>query len=165
MLYDASVPLYERGLGGLRLILDKAELQAKRGGEAHLLALSIADRLNPVTSHVQAACRRAALDTRQVVGLESVRLPKTEPSFRSLFACIDATRHALAVIDRAAMDAVAADVISLGSAEKGTLRAMTGFEFLLTNSLPQFFFHLTNVYLILRANGIDLRKPDFLGGD
>lgn len=161
-LHEASIPICRRGLGGLRTVLDKAHQQSGGRDEARLLSLSVADRLNSASSHVHSACNRAAADIRRVIGEVAPGLPKPAATFSALGACIANAEAVLAGIDPATLDQAACEIVSFGSREKGTLRQMTGHEFILTNSLPQFFFHLTNVYVTLRYAGIALSKPDFL---
>lgn len=162
-LYEASVPVYRRGLTGLRTILEKAEGQAGEADPSRLLSLSIAERLSPVSAHVHSACSRAMMDTRRVLGVSGPRLPKPQSTFGSLYACIAETDRFLEGVRRDDLDRAGDGTVTVGPKKDGTVETTIGREFLLTNSIPQFFFHLTTIYVIFRSNGVALRKPDFLG--
>lgn len=164
-LYDASVPLYLRGLNGLLTILDKAAAHSAGGDPSALLGMPIAVKLNPMAGQVVSACNRAGRDPRMVLGQEVVKREKPEPTFSALKGRVAETMEFLRGIDVGEMNRAGDGSVTLGSKERGNLRSMNAVDFILMSSIPQFFFHLTTTYVILRHNGVALRKPDFLGSD
>lgn len=162
-LYEASIPLYQRGLSGLRVILARARTHSGDGSPDELLNSGIADRLNTLAGQVASACNRASADVRRVLGVATVRPKKSPRTFAELDTLIAQTVAFLDSVDAEILDAAASNQITIGSAEKGNARTIGSTEYVLLNSIPQFYFHLTTVYVILRYNGIPLRKPDFLG--
>lgn len=163
--HEATVPVFQRGLNGLRTILAKASNHTGGDEAPPILTKEIAERLRPLAGQVVSACNRAGTDTRRVLGRELLKLPKPDATYTALNARIAETMEYLATIDPAEMNAAASGTVTLGSAEKGNLRTMPSVDFILMSSIPQFFFHLTTIYVILRHNGVALRKPDFLGSD
>lgn len=164
-LYAASIPLFQRGLNGLRIMLGKAADHESAAGSGTLLDKEIAVRLRPLAGQVVSACNRAGNDTRRVLGREIPKAPKPDQTYAALNARVAETAAFVDSIDTAEMNRAGGGSITLGSAEKGNLRTMGSTDFMLMSSIPQFFFHLTTIYVILRHNGVALRKPDFLGSD
>lgn len=162
-LYEASIPLYNRGLNGLRLILGRARVHAGGDSESSLLTSGVDDRLNTLAGQVVLACHRAATDIRRVLGFEVGKRPKPPASFDDMDRLIGQTTALLDSVDADALNGVQGSKIAVGSAQKGTRRMIGATEFILLHSIPQFYFHLTTAYVILRYNGVPLRKPDFLG--
>lgn len=163
-LFDASIPLYQRGLNGLRIILEKGVEHQARTGASGAFVADGDGRLTPLAGHVVAACARPSIDLRRVLGREIVQRPPPEANVEALSARIAETGTFLETIAPETLNAAGERSLTLGSAEERTLRTVRSTDFILTQSIPQFFYHLTAVYVILRYNGVSLRKPDFLGG-
>ncbi|WP_395543214.1 DUF1993 family protein [Neotabrizicola sp. sgz301269] len=162
-MHRRSVAVYDRFLGALAAILGKAEAHcAARGIKPEAL---LQDRLFPdmfpLVKQVQLACDFAARGAARLAGEMPKSFPDTETSFGELQARIAAARDYMAGFDAPAYDGAEARgiTIKIGGAD----RTLTGEDFLDFYSLPQFHFHLTTAYAILRHNGVELGKRDYMG--
>lgn len=162
-LSQASLPIFKTGLGALAAILDKAETFAsdRKIDPATLLAWRLAPDMFPLTRQIQIATDQAKNGPSRLAGIEPPRFEDNEASFAELKARLTRTLSHLDTLDPAAIDAAGDRDISfpLGP-QKGT---MTGRDYLHLFVLPNYFFHLTTAYAILRSCGVPLGKPDFLG--
>lgn len=162
--YDASVPVFTTALTNLSKVLAKGEAQAQSKGLslADLLQARLAPDMHPLPKQVQIASDAAKGAAARLAGVEIPSFPDTESSFPELQARIEKTRAFLNGLDRAAfVDAEARDIVlKIGAGEM----KMTGQAFLTTFALPNFFFHCTIAYALLRHKGIEIGKRDFLGG-
>jgi hypothetical protein len=163
-MHAASVPVFRQMLGSLSALLAKAEshaTQKKIEPEALLQARLFPDMF-PLTRQVQIACDFAKSVSCRLANVDPPPHEDDERSFAELQARIAKT---LAVID--GLDAAA---FACSEAREIVLRAGTpkekrfvGRDYLLAYGLPQFFFHVTTAYALLRHNGVDVGKRDFLG--
>lgn len=162
-MYDASVPVYRQMLGSLAAILEKAQAHAATRGfdGAVLLQSRLYPDMFPLTRQVQIACDAAKNGIARIAGVEAPKHEDVEQSFEALQARI---AEVLAFIDRVPRERID------GQEERDVvvpLRARTlqfkGRQFLLHWSLPNFFFHVATAYDILRHNGVELGKADYLG--
>jgi len=162
-MYQASVPVFLQGLKNLSIILDKAAAEApERGLEASaLLQQRLAPDMFPLVRQVQIASDHAKGATARLAGLEIPKFEDTEASFDELKQRLSRVRDFVL--------GVAADRID-GSEERdivlrigGQDMTFKGQTYLLYFALPNFYFHLTTAYGILRHNGIALGKRDFIG--
>jgi hypothetical protein len=163
-LYQASVPVYVKLLHALSAILDKAEAHAKENKyepEALLTARLFPD-MWPLAVQVQEAGSIVRRGTARLAGVPFPSLSEARASFADLKAQIAATVEFLQSVDRAAIDAGAEREITFPMG--GDKRTMTGTQYWLDFTLPNFYFHVTTAYDILRKNGVPLSKMDFLGG-
>lgn len=163
-LYDYYVPVLLRGLSALSKILDKAEAHAKAKGidPAVFLSARLYPDMFPLTRQVQIACDTARRGAIRLAGGEPPSVPDTETSFDELRARIAQTIDAVRALPEAAFDG--AEDRSLTLKVRGSDMTFSGLDFVRTWSLPNFYFHLTTAYAILRSNGLELGKPDFLAG-
>lgn len=162
-MYHASIPVFVRMLGNLSAILDKAEAYAtarKIAPEA-LLDARLAPDMHPLVRQVQLVSDAAKGCAARLAGIEIPRYVDSESSFAELQARIAKTR--------AFLESVAATQVD-GSEDKPIALSLPGMElkfsgqdYLLHFVLPNFYFHLTTAYAILRHNGLDIGKLDFLG--
>ncbi|HEX7385818.1 MAG TPA: DUF1993 domain-containing protein [Castellaniella sp.] len=163
-LYAATVPVFKQYLNGLDAILTKAEGHATVGKiepDALLQGRLFPDMFTFVRQ-VQLSTSWAREITARLAGLEVPEYEKTEHSFGDL--------HALIAKTLAYLDGVSASAIE-GQSEReivlrpGTPREhhFTGQSYLLNYALPQFFFHVTTAYAVLRSSGVVIGKRDFLG--
>jgi hypothetical protein len=163
-LYDVSIPVYQRMLGNLAWFLDKAEAHAKAGGPSleALADAKLIDDMASFTRQIQLASDAAKSGAARLAQQEPPSMPDTETSFAELKDRIAKTQAFLASVKREAIDGGETRTIEL----KLPNRTMTfsGLEFLTGFSLPNFLFHVTTAYAILRAKGVPLGKMDFLGG-
>jgi len=162
-LYDLSVPVYDRRLTALSAILDKASTHADTHAIDPMVLMS--DRLYPdmfpFWLQVQAACDHAKNSVARLIGVELPIFDQTEQTFAGLKARIARTLAFTNSVDRAAFDGAATRTVRLTLA--GKEREMNGLDYFLNSGLPNFYFHLTTAYGILRHNGVEIGKRDFLG--
>jgi uncharacterized protein len=161
-MHDRSITVYDRFLGGLSKILTKAEAHctAKNIKPEALLDFRLFPDMFPFIRQVQLSCDFAARAAARLAGQEPAGFPDTETSFAELQARITAARDYLKSFDPALYDGAEARPITLKV--RGSDMTMSGEQFLNTYSLPQFYFHLSTAYNILRHNGVDLGKMDYM---
>lgn len=163
-LYDLTVPVFIRGLNALSGLLDKgAAFAAEKGIDPATLtgAQLIAD-MKPLTAQVQFACDTAKGTMTRLGELEPVAMADTEQTFAELQARIAKTIALLEAVPRERIDGREdADVVLK---VPGADIPFTGRSHVLTFSLPNFYFHLTMAYALLRQTGVPIGKMDFLGG-
>lgn len=162
-LYDISVPVFLRALRNLSANLEKGRAYADENGIPHkdlLEARLIADML-PLTGQIQRASDSAKLAAVRVGQVAPVAMADNEVTFDDLQARITKTADFLKAVPATAMDGRegASVVLKLGGNEV----PFTSESYLLGFALPNFFFHVTTAYAILRHKGVPLGKPDFLG--
>jgi hypothetical protein len=162
-LYRASVPVFERHLTALKTVLGKAEAQAlaMRVAPGVFLEARLHPTMFPLTRQVQIATDFAKGATARLAGLEPPPFPDTEGSFAELVERIDRTLQFLAGVRPDQIDGQEGRIVEYKAA--GQMRRYEGLPYLLEHALPNFFFHVTTAYGILRHNGIVLEKKDFLG--
>ncbi len=163
-LHEASVGVYWPYLRNLAGLLDHAAAYAaaRKIDPAVLLALRLAPNMYSLRQQVEEANRHVILSCALLVGCEPLAFATSEPDIGELRSRISATIDFAESLPPAAIDA-AADKDVVFTFRSGATRSFTGKSLLLTFSLPQFFFHVTTAYDILRHAGVDLVKKDFLG--
>jgi hypothetical protein len=163
-IYTASVPVFRQLLGSLAAILEKAEAHAdlKKIEPDALLKARLFPDMFPLLRQVQVAADFAKGTVARLGGVEVPRYEDVETDFAGLQARIAKT---LAFIDSVPRDAIedgAERVITVGSGDKQ--RQFDGGQtYLMHYSLPHFYFHATTAYAILRHNGVEIGKKDFIG--
>ncbi|MEI9900735.1 MAG: DUF1993 family protein [Hyphomicrobium sp.] len=162
-IYDASVPLFTRGLGGLSHVLDKAAAfaEARNIDPAVLLALRLYPDMYPLTRQVQSATDHAKGAGARLAGVEVPKFPDVETTFPELKARLDKTIAFIGGLDRQAFEGAEDRDVVLGTG--ASQRVLKGRVYLFTSSLPNFYFHVTTAYAILRQVGLEIGKRDFLG--
>ena len=162
-LYDLSVPVFMRGLKNLLNILDKAEAHAKeKGVDADAwLSLRLIEDMHPLAKQVQMACDGAKLSVSRLSGVAAPVMEDTETTIAQLKARIAATLDYLASIPCDTID---------GQEDKDIVLKFPGGEwpfkgqpYVIGFAHPNFYFHLTTAYALLRSAGVPLGKRDFLG--
>jgi hypothetical protein len=162
-MYSASIPVFKQILNSLLAILDKAERHAadKKIDPAALLQFRLYPDMLPFTRQIQIACDFAKGCGARLAGADVPSYEDNEQSFPELKARITKT---LAFLDTLPQDQIAGSAeraITTGSGEK--TKHFTGQTYLLHYAVPHFFFHATTAYDILRHNGIEVGKKDFIG--
>ena len=157
-LYDASVPVFTNMLGDMRAWLDKA---AAEKPEAELLAAQLAPDMKPLAAQYQMASDSAKNALARLRGIDAPSMPDTEASFAELKERCDKTIAFLATADAASLAGAEDRTVELRF-PNGMGYSFTGKQYLTGFALPNFFFHATTAYAILRAAGVTLGKPDFL---
>ena len=154
---------YDRFLGALENILAKAEDHCTAHGikpEAILNFRLFPDML-PFVKQVQLTCDFAARGAARLAGVEPQPFPDTETTFAELRARAAAARAYVAGFDAGLYAGCATRQITMKI--RGEDMTFTGEAFFMINSYPQFHFHLTTAYDILRHNGVVLGKGDYMG--
>jgi hypothetical protein len=163
-MYNASIPAFEIGLNALSAILDKAEAhaEAKRIDLAALLSARLFPDMFPFTRQVQSACDQAKNGGARLAGVDPPRYEDNEKTIAELKARIAKTIDYIKTLDAGKIDASAEREIAfpLGPNTKGHMK---GADYLNHFALPNFHFHLATAYDILRHNGVEIGKRDFLG--
>ena len=164
-MYTASVPVFQHMLRNLVHILDKGEASAQaRKFDPSVLATSrLAPDMLPFTRQVLIACDAAKLGVARISGLEAPKFEDNETTFAELKARIQKTLDWLATVPASALDGTEDKDITFPVGRDAT-RTMKAQAYLLTWAMPNFFFHITTAYGILRHNGVDLGKRDYLTG-
>jgi hypothetical protein len=162
-IYAASVPVFKQILGALSAVLDKAETHAgeKRIDPAALLQFRLYPDMLPLVRQVQIACDFAKGAAARLGGQPVPPYEDTEQSFAELKARIAKTVAFIDSVPRADIEGSEERAITTGSGEK--TRHFVGQEYLFHYAMPNFYFHATTAYDILRHNGIEIGKKDFVG--
>jgi len=163
-LYDLTVPAFLRGLRVLSTLLDKgAAFAAEQGIDpATLTGARLLEDMRPLTAQVQLATDSAKGAVIRIGELEPFPLPDTEETFADLQDRIARTIAFLESVPRDRIDGREEATVILKT-PRGEF-PFTGRSHVLTFSLPNFYFHLTTAYALLRQAGVPLGKLDYLGG-
>jgi hypothetical protein len=161
---QTALPTFEIGLTALSGVLDKAAAftAAKKVEPAVLLGWRLAPDMFALSRQVQVACDQAKNGTARLAGVEPPKFEDNETTIDQLKERIAKTLAFLKTLDAKAIDASAdRDIVFPLGPNKGQ---MTGADYLNHFMLPNFYFHLTAAYVIVRSLGVDIGKRDFLGG-
>ena len=162
-LYDRSVAVFQHNLRALERILSLAESNAEaRGFEADkFLAGRLAPDMFPLLRQVQIACDLAKGATARLAGVEIPKHDDTEVSFAELHARIAKVLSFIDSVDAEAVNAGEDRPITLNI--QGNEINFVGADYLDSWALPNFYFHFSTAYNLLRMQGVALGKRDFLG--
>ena len=162
-MYQASIPIMVRALTNLKAILSKAQVWAeeKKIDEKVVLNARLALDMLPFVKQVQIATDNAKGCAARLAGIDPPRYEDTETTFPELIARLRKTVDFLATFKPAQIDGSEERTITL-TMRHGTL-VFPGQTYLLTYALPNVYFHVTTAYAILRHNGVEVGKQDFLG--
>lgn len=163
-IHDACVPPMVRMLSNLSKIIDKAVAQAKAEDIplSTLLEARLAPDMHPFPRQIQIASDAAKGAAARLAGVEAPSMPDTETTILELQERISKTIAFLKSVP-AEKFAGAEDREIVLKFPNGEFR-FTGRDFLTNFALPNFFFHVTTAYGLLRSKGITIGKMDFLGG-
>jgi hypothetical protein len=162
-MFAASVPLFRQMLGSLSKVLEKgaAFAEARKIEPSVLLQARLAPDMFPLAGQVRLACDNAKGGVARLAGVDSPKFADDENSFAELQERIIRTLGFFDSIEEDQVD---------GSEEKAILLKMRGGElhlkglrYLTGFAIPNVLFHCTTAYAILRHNGVDLGKRDFIG--
>ena len=163
-LSQASLPVFEVGLTALSGVLDKGQAfaAAKKIDPSVLLGTRLAPDMFALARQVQAACDQAKNGAARLAGVEPPASANNETTIDALKGRIADTLALLKTLDRRQIDASADREITfpMGATNKGHMK---GADYLNHFVLPNFYFHLTAAYSILRHCGVEIGKRDFLG--
>ena len=157
-IYAASVPLFVNSLTDMRAWLDKA---AAEKDETALMEARLAPDMRPLPAQYQMASDTAKNALARLTGTDAPSMPDTEASFAELTDRCDRTIAYLRSIDDSALDGAEDREVVL-KFPNGMGYRWQGAAYLTGFALPNFYFHTTTAYAILRNAGVALGKPDFL---
>lgn len=162
-MHDASVSVFAQGLKGLAGVLDKAAAHAgaRKIDPQALLQARLYPDMFPLVRQVQIAADFAKGSSCRLAGVEIPAWEDDETSFAELKTRVEKTIALITSLDRAAFDGAEDRDIAL--VRRGETTVHKGQAYLLHQALPNFYFHLTTAYAILRHNGVEIGKRDFLG--
>jgi len=162
-MYQASVPVFLRMLTNLANVLDKAmaHVAAHKIEPAALLNARLYPDMFPLVRQVQLATDFAKNTSARLAGVELPKFDDTETSFAELKARIARATEFLKNLKPAQIDgAEEKEITYLIGGQPTTFK---GQQYLFNSGLANFYFHVTTAYAILRHNGVELGKRDFLG--
>ena len=162
-MYQASVPPFIRALKSLAAILEKGAVhaQARKIDEATLLSSRLFPDMFPLSRQVQIATDTARSGAGRLAGVDFPTYEDNEATFQQL---VQRTRNTIAYLESltpAQIDGSEEKTITWQS--RSSSKSMQALPYLLSHLLPNLYFHITTTYGILRHNGIELGKKDFLG--
>jgi uncharacterized protein len=162
-IYQASIPVYTRRLEALSAILDKAAAYAsqRKIDPAVLIQARLYPDMLPLARQVQISCGHALRGAARLSGAEPVSIEQKTDSFDDLKAVIAKTVEVLRGVDAKEMEGMEDRDITFPVGDRKM--TLTGADYLLHFSMPNFYFHVTTAYDILRHNGLEIGKDDFLG--
>lgn len=162
---SASLPACTRMLTNLSHILAKAEqfVEAKKIDPTALTTYRLAPDMFPFTRQVLIACDAAKNGVARLSGVEAPKFDDTETSFEQLQERIRKTLAFIATVPAAAIDGTEEKEFTF-PAGPGKTRTMKGQDYLNHWMLPNLYFHITTAYTILRHNGVEVGKVDYLMG-
>ena len=162
-MHALSAEVFANTLGNLIWTLDKglAHATQRKFDPGVLLAARLAPDMLPLTRQVQLACDLAKNSVARLAAQEPPRFEDNETSFEQLRTRIARTIDVLKSVPASALEGADERAIKVPGRER-TLEFKSGVEFLQRFAIPNVFFHVTTAYNILRHNGVDLGKRDFL---
>jgi uncharacterized protein len=162
-MYQASAPVFDKMLNNLSGILGKAAkwAEGRKIEPAVLLNARLAPDMFALTRQVQIACDFAKGTCARLAGIEPPKFDDNESSIADLQARIAKTRQFVATIKAAQIDGSEDRDIKFKAGPREL--EFKGLPYLTGFALPNFYFHHAMTYAILRHNGLDLTKPDYIG--
>ena len=163
-LYNATVPVFKQMLLALSDVLKKGEEYAeqKKFDSTVLLQARLFPDMLPLVRQVQIACDFAKSVPSRLAGIEVAAYEDTEQTFAELQQRIAKTLTLISAFTPAQLDGSAVKEIVLrpGTPKEKKLAVE---DYALKYGMPQFFFHVTTAYNLLRSNGVEIGKKDFMG--
>ena len=158
-LYTLTVPLFIKTLGGLKNVLIKAEEHG--ADEKTLLRDALAPDMFPFVRQVQIACDQAKGAAARLSGKENPSFPDIEATLTELKARIDKTIEFIGSVPESAFTGAETKQITLPYFPG---KYLTGSDYVREYVLPNFFFHTTIAYGLVRKAGVQIGKADFMNG-
>ena len=160
---DCSVGIFVRGLTKLKGMLAKGEAYASSHGiePGSLLTARLADDMYTLGVQAHWAIEGAKLIVHRLLGVAETPLAEEAKSFAEVYERIDAAIAYLGTIDPEALEAGLERTITIPY--RGGPKSFRGDQFVTEFAIPNFFFHFTTAYGILRHRGVPLQKGDFMG--
>lgn len=162
-LYQVTIPVFIRNLKVLQKLLQKGEAHAA-GKETTLTEGRLIADMRPLTFQVQVACDTAKFYAVRVGGVENVAMEDNEKTFAELQKRISAT---LSILESAKPEGFEGkeDQEAREVKRKGVPTKLNGTQYTFEYAMPNFFFHVSMAYAILRKEGVEVGKLDYLGAD
>ena len=162
-MYDVTIPVWTRFLKSLSALLDKAVIyaEAKKIDHSVLLNARLYPDMLPLTKQVQIATDHAKGGAARLAGIEVPKYEDNETSFPELQTRIGKTIDFLNTITPQQLEG--SELRDIVMVIHDTKHELKGLPYLLTRVQPNFYFHITTAYNILRHNGVEIGKRDFLG--
>jgi hypothetical protein len=162
-MHQASAPRFANTLRNLSAILDKAQAhcEAKKIDPAVMAGMRLVADMFPLSRQVQIACDTAKGAVARLAGVEVPKHDDTEQTLAELKQRIAKTIDFVLSVAPDKIDGSEERAVTLKLGGKDV--TYTGLQYLLGHAYPNFYFHVTTAYDILRANGVDLGKRDYLG--
>lgn len=165
-LSSASLPVFQTALSNLLHCLNKAaaNAEARKFDPDVFVGMRLAPDMLPFAAQVRIACDAAKNGTARLAGIEAPKFEDNETTFAELQARIRRTLDWLATVPATAIDGREEAPITFPVGRDKT-RTMAGEAYLKHWAIPNLFFHVTTAYALLRHNGVDLGKVDYLVGE
>ncbi|MFL6692740.1 MAG: DUF1993 family protein [Ramlibacter sp.] len=162
---SASLPIFRTMLGNLSHFLDKglAHAEARKFDPAVLASYRLAPDMLPFTRQVQIACDSAKNGVARIAGIEAPKFEDNEQTFDELKTRIAKTLAWLDTVPASKLDGTEDKDVTFPVGRDAT-RTMKAEAYLKHSVLPNMFFHVGMAYAILRHNGVELGKADYLAG-
>jgi uncharacterized protein len=163
-MFTVSIPVFIQHLNGLNTVLEKAAswAAARKMNETDLLNMRLSPDMFNLARQVRAAADHALNAAARLSGKEPLKFENDETTIPQLKDRIAKTIDYLKSIKQTEIDGTETKDISI-TFPSGQTRQFTGQSLLLGNSLPNFYFHTTTAYDILRQCGVEIGKRDFMG--
>ena len=162
-IYQSLVPTAIHNLQNLSAILKKAEsyAEAKKIEQSTLLNFRLFPDMLPMVRQVQIACDTAKAGAARLAEIEIPAFPDVEKTFSELQTRLTKTIEFLKTIKAEQVNGK--EELKISYHQHGKDRNFIGLPYLLNYVLPNIFFHITTTYAILRHNGLEIGKKDYLG--
>jgi hypothetical protein len=162
-MYQASIPVFIHMLGNLSSILDKAttHAEAKKIDTAVFINARLAPDMHPLSRQIQIATDMVKGCAARLAGIEVPSYEDNESTFPDLQERIAKTIAFLQSVSAEQIDGSEEREVTLKL--RGKEISLSGRPYLLNFVLPNFYFHITAAYAILRHNGLEIGKMDYLG--
>jgi hypothetical protein len=162
-MFETSIPLFLHTLENLKLLLQKgaAHAEAKKFDPSILVNSRLAPDMFNLARQVQIACDAAKGAAARLTGTEPPKFEDVEATLPELITRVDKTISFLRSLSSAQFEGSDERTITV-TIPRGPL-SFSGLDFLRHWALPNFFFHVTTTYNLLRHNGVELGKADYLG--
>lgn len=162
-VYDVTVPVFTRMLTNLLAVMDKAEASAteRKFDTAVFADMRLAPDMIPFRGQIMIATDHAKGCVSRLAGREVPSWPDTETSFEELRARIQKALDLMATIKPADLEGSETRDVTIKIGGKDV--AMNGLAYVTERALPNFYFHVTTAYAILRHGGVPVGKRDYIG--
>lgn len=162
-IYEVSIPTFLHTLRSLRAILEKgiAHAQARKFDSINLATARLFPDMLPLTRQVQIATDAAKGAAARLTGQEPPKFEDNEKTMQELIARVDKTIDYLAGFQSSQFEGAQTRTVTVTIPQRSF--SFPGLVFLRHWALPNFFFHVTTAYALLRHSGVEIGKADYLG--